>query len=410
MIPLSNFVLRAKGLTALGILLTVFACVGANVSKQNIQGIDNEIELGFENITKYNDALYRLGQMLDAYGCPTTLIQVRGIYNRTASQKLPADVSQMSITALNKIGKHLQIVDYDQDQLGIDLAIGTHTMERIVPELALRGAITEFDKKIEKERDLGLDLSSKTFGAGTDAGIDGNYDTSAAGTTAAMDFQLIDYKTQTLLPGIQAANRVNLYENSKGGGLRLTFVGSGADLNTKVKRTQGLHASLRLLVELSIAELIGKYSMVPYWRCIPNAEPDPVTVRNYEARVASQQNPLQVMKKLAVAHGYSVDPFSAQLSASEAEAFTQLREQLHVSPTASDADFITALWLSVPIEQGAENMRNYYVQKEQEAFAKQQELAKQQQLEQQRMAEAQEMEAQKQNKRTTFKFGTQDHF
>jgi len=393
-----------------GVLSLTPLCIGVNVTQQDVNSVDADLSLGFTNITKYDDSLYQLGQMLEAYGCPTSLIQVRGILNRTASQKLPQDVSQLTITALNKIGKHIKIVDYDEDQLGIDLAIGTHTMERIVPDLALRGAITEFDKKIERDAGMDLDISSKTFGAGTDAGIGGSRDSSAAGTSTAMDFQLIDYRTQTLLPGIQAANRINLYESSQGGDLDLSFAGSGIDFKSNVKKTQGLHATLRLLVELSIVELIGKYNLVPYWRCLPNAEPDLMVVQNYKREITNLQNPMPVLKRLAVAHGYQVDPFSNFISESENEILLRMRQDLNVPPNASETEFITALWLTVPVEKGAQNMQRYYVQKQQEALYQQAALSKQQQIEQQQMEEAQQLESEKRKKRTTFKFGSEDTF
>jgi len=409
--------LDAAALIALALFLSACAGMRSEVSDREIDSIDNAISLGSGNITKYDDALYSLGQMLDAYGCQTVRVQVREIDNRTASKKLPGDVTQMTITALNKIGKHLQIIDYDQEQLGIDLAIGIHTMERVVPDLALRGAITEFDKKIEKERGLGLGISADTFGINADADADVNYDTSAAGITAAMDFQLIDYKTQTLISGIQAANRINLYNASKGGGLSLSFAGSGGDFSAKVKKTQGVHASLRLLVELSIAEIVGKYNNVPYWRCMPNVAVDPVAVRDYRRRIAAAPNRLQIIKTLATAHGCPVDLFSEHLSGAEAEALTGLRTKLNVPDAASDIDFITALWLTVPIEQGAENMQNFYArqrQHEAEQVRQREQLALQQQAEQERLQraqqEAQQLESEKQNKRTTFKFGTQDSF
>lgn len=395
---------------ALFCALFLSSCAGlsSDVNDQDIQGVDDSLSLGSSNITKYDDALYQLGLMLDAYGCDVSSVQVRAIDNRTASKKLPADVTQMTITALNKIGNHLQIIDYDQDQLGIDLAIGTHTMERLVPDLALRGAITEFDKKVEKERNLGLDASGSA--AGYDIDADMSYDTSAEGITAAMDFQLLDYKTQTLIPGVQAANRINLFNTSKGGGMGLSFIGSGVNFDAKVKKSQGLHSSLRLLVELSIAEVVGRYSQVPYWRCIPNCPEDSMTIKKYRRALRGNPNQLQVKKMLATAYGKPIDPFSNQVSQQEVVAFDQLKQQLNLPLEVSEIDFITQLWLAVPIEQGAENMRNVYVlrqQAEAEAALQREKKARQHQQEQEAVRQK---EAQKQKKRTTFKFGTQDSF
>jgi hypothetical protein len=384
---------------------------GANIQNKDLQTLDQGMETGQNNITQYDDSLRQLGAMLEAYGCSKTLIQVRGIYNRTASEKLPADVSQLTITALNKIGKLVQVVDYDQDQLGIDLAIGTQTMDRIIPDLALRGAITEFDKKIEKERGVGVDLAADTFGIDSDTGADASYNTSSDGTTTAMDFQLIDYKSQTLIPGVQAANRINVFNTTQGKGAKLSIIGSGAKIDARVKESQGLHASLRLLVELSITELIGKYHKVPYWRCLPNADPDLDMIRSYRNQIAQDgEHAVFILKELALAHGYAMDPLSNQLSEPEMQVLEKMRKNLGLALEISDVDCITELWLTLPLEPESRRMHEIRFQRQQEEMAQQQAHAAQEQLAQQQLSEAQAIEAEKHEQRTTFKFGKQDSF
>jgi hypothetical protein len=400
-----------------GVLCMASGCMSmkSEVQREEIDAVDNSMSLAEGNITRYDDALKRLGMLLTAHACDTVRVQVRPIENRTASKKVPADVTQMTITALNKIGPQVQIIDYDKDQLGIDLAIGTHTMERIAPDLAVRGAITEFDKKVEKERGLeaGIDASIDS----RDLDSDASYDTSAEAVTMATDYQLLNYTTQTLLPGVQAVNRIDFFKAEKGGEFGINYDGSGLNFKAKVTKSQGMHSALRLLVELSIAEVLGEYYKIPYWRVVPGTVPNEAVIDEFRRAVNRRPDRLLLKKRLAYAHGQAVDPFTDSLTAHEETCFDVLRKDLGLAESTPDAEFITQMWLRIPVEKGAMRMRDYYEElarvQEQEAM-RQAELQRQRAEEEARLQQAQLEQQQRQQetvqKRTTFKFGKQDTF
>ena len=407
------------------VALTSCTMLKAEVQDSEIDEVDASLQLPTQNITRYDDALGKLGMMLTAYGVDPVVMQCRPIGNATASQKLPRDVKQLVFTGLTRIGPKITSVDFDKDQLAVDLAINKNTMERIVPDVALRGAITEFDKKVEKEKEIEGDGYASTDGHDWDAG--GSLDSDAQAVTMAMDFQVLNYKTQTTVPYVQSANRLNLFTVTKAMDFGIAFEGSGFGFNCKVKKQQGVHSGLRLLVELSLLEVLGEYYQVPYWRCIPDSRPDNDMIKRYIRQLRNDPNVLLKMKTFAYAHGKRMDLASNSLSSKELAALKQLKEEYGLDPEGeNDYEFIKKMWLNLPYEKAAGRMEGIgaRIKKQQEA-ARQGEVAAQQaaqaaQIQAQQQAEAARIAAQQaaeaarqaelQKKRTTFKFGKQDTF
>lgn len=397
---------------AAALLITCVSCAGlrSTVQKSEMDAVDQGMDLPEGNITAYDDALQKLGVMLTAYYKPSVKVYCRPIVNATASQKLPADVSQLTQTAISKIGPKLQSIDFDSQQLSVDLALDERTMQRIVPDLAVKGAITEYDKKMEKNREIEGDALPSISGHEIDVG--GSVDSSAEAATVAMDYQLLDYKTQMTIPYVQAANRMNLYSTTKAADFGLAVEGSGFGLNCKVKRSQGIHAGLRLLVELNILEVVGKYHVVPYWRCLPDGQVDERLVKRFVQELKQDPDALGTMKKLAYAHGCAIDLTSGGISADELQLLRGLKQQYGLDPDGeNDYEFIKLMWMNLPIEQAAVRMANL---PDPEALRRAAaEAGQRAQAEAATAAEAEarsKAESEKTKKRTTFKFGAQDSF
>ncbi len=405
-----------KHLTVLGLIVgtSVFlmscATMAPTVDKRDIDAVDASMELPEENITAYDDALENLGLMLTAYSRPLTKVYCRPIINATSSQKLPSDVTQVTQTAISKIGARFQNVDIDKKQLSVDLARNEHTMERVVPDIAIKGAITEYDEKMEENRQVEGDVLSFVGDDQIDAGF--NVHGKATGATIAMDYLLLDYNTQTTIPNVQAANRMNLYTVVKAKDFGISILGTGGGFNCKVKQTQGIHAGLRLLVELNVLETIGKYHLLPYWRCLPGGQVDERLVNRYVQMIKSDPNVLDRMKRLAYAHGRDMDLASAGLSEEEIAHLENLKEQYGLDPKAeNDYEFMKLMWLNLPFEVAAVRMENVPDPEEYRRLL----------IEEAQRAEAEaiaaeeirlrlEAEAEAEKKRTTLKFGSQESF
>jgi hypothetical protein len=386
----------------------------AEVQREEIAEVDASMELPEQNITIYDDALRRFGLMLAAYNVPPQKLQCRSIVNATASSKVPSDVSQLALSAISKIGPQIQSIDFDKEQLAVDLAVEARTMERLAPDLALKGAITEYDKKVEKERELEADAYITDDGNAYDAG--GSLDSDAESVTVAMDFQVLDYRTQTLIPFVQAANRINLYAATKGFDLGLAFEGSGFGFNCKVKKAQGVHAGLRLLVELSVLEVLGKYSNIPYWRCVEGGKPDVGMIDRYTRNLKNDPDIVFKMKSLAYAYGRDMDLLSNGVTEDELRDLRTLKVELGLDPAGeNDYEFMKRMWLNLPYERAADRMlavKEDLARREQAMLEAQQEALRAAQLQAQAEAReaAQAAQAEAASKRTTFKFGRQDAF
>lgn len=402
----------AKGLVAASLLLLFSSCAGmkATVSRQEMDSVDQSMELPSTNITVYDSSLEKLGLMLTAYNVKNIKIYCRPIVNATASKKLPTNVSQLTLTAVSKIGPKVQSIDYDRGQLAVDLARDETTMQRVVPDLAVRGAITEYDKKVEKERELEGDASGSWGGNEFDGG--GSADNSSSSSTVAMDYQLLDYKTQMTIPYVQAANRMNLYTATAGKDIGLSIEGSGFGVNCKVKRSQGIHAGLRLLVELNILEIIGKFHNVPYWRCLEDGKPDQRMVKQFIRNIKKDPNVLLTMKTYAYAHGKNMEMGTGGISQAELNGLKALKKQYGLDPDAeNDYEFIKLMWLNLPFESCANRIADMpdpaeVQRKAEEALRRAQAAAHAEAAA--RAENAAEEKAAK--KRTTFKFGKQDTF
>lgn len=406
--------LKRGGLGWILVLLIAFtsSCAGlkSTVQKSEMDAVDASMALPEENITVYDDALQQLGMMLTAYNVKTVKLQCRPIVNATSSRKLPMDVTQLTLTAFSKIGPKIQSIDFDRSQLSVDLARNEQTMDRVVPDLAVRGAITEYDKKMKKEREIEGDALFSAGGHEIDAG--GSVDSSASSATVAMDYQLLTYRTQSTIPYVQASNRMNLFSSTKSSDFGLVVEGSGFGLNCKVKKSQGIHAGLRLLVELNVLEVVGKYHIVPYWRCLPEGKSDPRLVKRFVQNLKRNPNALQLMKTYAYAHGEPMELASTAISAQELQSLCKLKTKYGLDPNGeNDYEFIKQMWLNLPYETAATRMANVpdlETLKRAAADEKRQKQVEEATAENARAE--QKVQAEKTKKRTTFKFGTQESF
>jgi len=262
------------------------------------------------NATAYSDALGHLGTMLEAYNHPSDIyvIQGRHVINKTACKNLPLDITDMMKTAVNKVGGNVRYTKFDPDYMIGEVQTGNPNLQRKLPVVVLEGAITECDENLDSQG-FGVD-ADVMFGGGsteTDVGVGG--DKEVAYSRIALDLHLMDYATQTLIPRKQTAMAVDVWSLDKSYNFGFQVNGSGLGLDGRRKVTQGKHDAVRILVELSTLQLLGRLFEVPYWRCIPGAEPDPVVIKmvrkNFESVATETQ--ISTIQVLLKRHGYQLD-------------------------------------------------------------------------------------------------------
>jgi len=191
-------------------------------SDEEVKEMDSDVaESMTAKKTPYDEALRQFGLMLEAYNISEVRVQSKLISNQTAEKELPDDVSRMLISAVNKIGKKVVYIPYDPSYVLNEANTGGD-IARALPQIVLAGGITEFDKDlIEKGRELKTEVSIQKGDYGSNYSHDGGagYNAEEGVSRITLDLQLLNYKTQTYMPGIQGINSVNIRKTKLGWGV-----------------------------------------------------------------------------------------------------------------------------------------------------------------------------------------------
>ena len=296
-----TFLFRAGLLAALTIL---GGCASMDKAVSDTQKLYAESEQRklkpAANLNDYSLALQRFGQMLQIYkkGDPTIYVQTRDIRDATnlshplVGAEIPGEITEMVRTAINRIGPNVVYIPFYPDYLVAQAQMGAQ-FGVTMPNYVITGALTEFDRALSGAgRSNNLSLN---FGKGrgeTDAGAD--WKRTAILSSLGLDLNLVNFGTNQMMPQMQAANVMKVWNFSKETNASLGFYGDSFGFKLEGKYLQGRHSAIRTLVDLSVLELLGKATNTPYWRSIPGAQPDPVVVGNVRNTFNSMDQPMKI--------------------------------------------------------------------------------------------------------------------
>nr|WP_240933363.1 DUF4384 domain-containing protein [Diaphorobacter sp. HDW4B] len=219
------------------------------------------------SISSFSDSLMCMDEMLRAAQLPTTLITSKQFTDY--STRVPVGIKEMIITALSQMSRRsnaFRYVDYEVNIVQQDtvqnlttILLNNNQMQLQRPALYMSGAIAFVDQNvISNRRDAGLS------GPRIDLGVSD----SRSATVIGLEMHVGDFRTRTLIPGLDSANEVVI----GGGGQGLDLAGRigtyGVTFNVGRDYAQGAGGAMRTLVDLATIELVGKWSRVPYWQCL----------------------------------------------------------------------------------------------------------------------------------------------
>lgn len=315
--------ITALSLTFLTTSCAVWSWFMGGISDDEVTELDKSLEIE-KRKTPFDDALLKLGPMIQAYGYPSVPIQCKNVGNETAEKGLPSDLYVMISTCVNKVGRQITFIPYDV-QYVVNESITGGKIERMFPAAVIAGGITGYDKDlIEKERKGELDA------AWAGAQVSGKYNAGSSVARLSLDLNMLDYKTQAYYPQVQASNSINLRRDKYGWAVAAYYMGCGGEFESQVKTQQGLHMALRMLAEFSTIELLGKYFRVPYWKCIKGANPDENLIKIIKDSYGDMPEKEQIteLKRLLYLHGYkNIDRNTATLNETELNALTKAKRQ-----------------------------------------------------------------------------------
>lgn len=229
--------------------------------------------------TVFAQAITEMGTMSAIYSDVPLRLMLNDITDNTGtsvatSAEIPRDITSMVKSTLNAFGGNIVFIPYNPNFMANSINTGyTDFSQKIIPDVIVDGGITEFDRGLETKGDS-TDLSLSGTVSGNQLGVD--FEDSNKGSLArvTLDFNLIDFQTFAGIPQMQAINSIKLYKATKKDSIGFTILSSTFGAQGTVKKVQGRHAAVRLLVQLSMLQIVGKYQQIPYWSILPGSVRD----------------------------------------------------------------------------------------------------------------------------------------
>jgi hypothetical protein len=228
---------------------------------------DRPIVRPVRSMSSFSDSLDCMDRMLREAEVPSTLITSKLIPDY--STKVPVATKDMIITALlqmSRTSNTFRYVDYEVDLVRQDtvqnltnILLNNNQIQLQRPSLYFSGAVSFLDQNVVVNQQQ-AGVSGSKFDAG--------YSQSRNASIIGLELHLGDFRTRTLIPGMDSANEVIFGNGSQGLDLAGRIGQYGLQFNVGRDYAQGSGAAVRTLVELAVIELTGKWARVPYWQCL----------------------------------------------------------------------------------------------------------------------------------------------
>lgn len=307
--------------------------------------------------TSYSSALKKFGRLTKEFRVGTLRVQTTQVQDETGSSQatgaeIPFDITKMIMSSINGIGGSIVFIPYDPVYIKNQAALNMTTLEgKTKPDVVLNGGITEFDRSIESGSS-GLDFGG-TFGAGKNSpSVDMGKQDRDSVSSITIDLNITDIETMAMVPRVQAVNTMKVFKAASDLDLGFSIFGATFGYKSSIKKIQGRHAAVRVLVELSVLETLGKYLNLPYWKCVDQgAKPDPVVVENIRDQFieANQQSRVRMIQNLLYVYGYRSLRASGNLDAETVAGIKAVSAAYGFPAATLDENFYEQLFLNAPV-------------------------------------------------------------
>jgi len=357
-----------------GTLLIASLPIFISCSGMDPRDVDVELEKSAPEakITSYTQSLSDLGRMSEIFSTGVVKIQCSDIADNTGTSMTTGGEIQKNITeimksTLNSMGGNIVFIEYDPSFIQNQMVTGYSNFEdKIIPDVVITGGITEFDRALEG-RDSGVDVGANASVSGVPSWAPSNELALNMGETGktsksriTLDFNMKDFRTLAGVPKMTATNSMEVNKALKQKELGITLFGPTFGLKGAVKKVQGRHEAVRLLVQLSMIQMVGKYTAVPYWRLLgEDALPDPIVVEGVTANYygLSPAFRIALAQQWLYVYGYDVE-LTGRIDAKTLAALQKVNPNFPAgSQELSEKDFVN-LYLNMPYDAAALGRRN----------------------------------------------------
>jgi hypothetical protein len=348
---------RAPGLLVLLALLGLAGC--GRMDPRNVN-VDLPSDLPEVKETSFDKPLAELGRMTQIYG-KRAYIQGKDITDFTGLSQygygeIPRDITEMTKSALNAIGGNVVYIPYSPVFINNQMVTGYSNFQgKLIPDIVLSGGITEFDRGLEtrgSSTDFGVTTKpfnvNQSWVPGDTISVDYNQEDKDSLARITLDFNLLDFRTMSGVARMQTVNTINVYKATAEKELGFTIFGPSFGLKGTVKKVQGRHAAVRLLVQTSVLQIVGKYLYLPYWKLIPDMKPDAVVLDKIrqDYRNLSQTEKIGEMQTCLYLKGYNV-PVTGRVDGKTQAALASFKPGAAGAQSAGDVELYVELWSSL---------------------------------------------------------------
>ena len=389
-------------LSLTGLFLT--SCGGANP-----QNVDVKLEKSapVQKITSYSGALLDLGLMSEIYDTGVMKVQSQDITDETGTAvttggEIQRNITEIMKSTLNTIGGNVVFIEYDPAYIQNQMVSGYSNFDnKAIPDVVITGGITEFDR--------GLETRGKGMNADAEADLTGMPDWLPSQTVGAsfgdtgkrgkaritLDFNLKDFQTLAGISRMTTTNSMEVYKGLQERELGITLFGPTFGLKGTIKKVQGRHEAVRLLVQVSMVQMIGKYLTLPYWRLLgDDSRPDKVVLDSISDTYyrMEPEDRIGAVQQWLTLHGYDVE-INNKLDSKTQAALQKFDPALAGNGSELSEEMFSKIYLTIPITHKAyanrQKINRYFAQLQQSQIEEQNRAAAQAQAQAQAEAQAQ---------------------
>jgi len=143
--------------------------------------------------------------------------------------------------------------------------------------------------------------------------------------------------------------------------LAFTLFGPTFGFKGTIKKVEGRHGAVRLLVQLSMMQIVGKYFDLPYWNLLEEAQPDSLVLKTLTQdfmQMTPQVKALKTQEWLFI-KGYGID-ITGQFDEKTVIALKHFDNTYQPVESGIDQNTYLKLYSSIPVNQRSLERRHLY--------------------------------------------------
>ncbi len=273
------------------ITVLLSACSATNTRNE----FSNHSEYPSVTQTRATNILACFGDMLTAYrtkGNTTNPLRLAVIDVKDATSvssasypnnEIPYNFTDMTLGLVSRIGGPIRIAHIPKSNELLDAAryksidpkgnpfLGLYKPSHYnYATIQLYGALTEYDRILSNNKNSAT--GAFEFGSGTgETNLEATSNKVTNVARMTMDFRIASSSVGDVVNNSSSTNTVQVYQKGKDLSFGLSVDGNSVGYSSERSIVDARHKAIRLLIEWGIVEALGRYTYVPYWKCLPNS-------------------------------------------------------------------------------------------------------------------------------------------